>query len=342
MYKGILYKRKNNIKKHYQNILEIKMKNKLTFFGFFILLFIIYRRLFKIQLPREIIPTEDIILVSINIILCISTFILACVNIYMYIKFILKKHETPIKNKILQKMIKIFQSKWNPLIIWNTSLHELDVYIKNNIPYYDEHRDYLDVMLIFMGNFFCKFEKSVLYILILIHILCQSIVLFAFFIDIFIFSKLYYFYRCLWLLIFPLILKYIIYSIKTLLDTNINSLEDVLVLKVVLTTEYVKYQLKASFFQVSIADWKNITLNTPKNSYLCLNTLSDTFIQNKPLLDHESTLKYCVNSMEEFFLIYGFIDEYALLKKKIILPFDVIKSILYCICWGTIVMKMIL
>ena len=311
------------------------MPNKLAILGLFIISYLLYRRLFKIRLPQEIIPIQDLVIISIHILLCLSTFGMACISFYIYMKIVLNKEDTrPRTNPIIVKIIEIYQNKWNPLPLFQNSLMELDIYLKNKIPMYDKQRDYLDVVIMYISTFFIKHEKLFLFIFLSIPVLFQSIVLVSFMTDVLVYTKFYYFYNNLWLLIFPLLSKYILYSIKVFLDTNLRSLENVLILKVVKASDYELYQEKAPTFNISIQDWRDLSTNTPINTYLCINALSPEYTKDNPQLDYTETLKYCIESMEQFFIIYSFIDQITLLTKKFILPFDILKYSLYSFCWA--------
>lgn len=151
------------------------MQNKLPLLGFFILSYLLYRRLFLVRLPKEICSSQDLFSISITLFLCISTFIIACVYLYTFIKFLLNKEDIePSTNPLIIKIILLYQSKWNPIIVIQNSLLALDIYLKNKIPMYDEHRDYLDLIIVFISKFFCKYDKvfSVMFLLMQNSIIC--------------------------------------------------------------------------------------------------------------------------------------------------------------------------
>lgn len=313
------------------------MQNKLALLGLFILSYLLYRRLFLVRLPKHIHPTDDIFILGINLLLCFSTLTMACIYLYSFIKYMRNLEKNEINtNNIIAKLLEISQSKWNIFLLIQNSMLALDIYLKNIIPMYDENRDYLDVIILFIAHYFCKYEKISLFIFIFIPIFFQGIVIISFFIDVFINAKFHYFYKNIWLLIFPWITTYILYSIKTFIDTNLNSLNDVLNLNVVKTSQYAKHKMDAPIFKVSVQDWRDIVCNTPKGLYLCMSSLSNDYTTNKPLLNHRETLQYCTTSMNEFFIVYDFLDKIFSLKKKYLIPFNAIKYFLYCICWAYI------
>lgn len=313
----------------------MKSNRNLALLGFFILSYLLYRRLLIVRLPRDILPARDLFIIGVNAFLCISTFVIACVYLYTFFTHPSNKEKTV--NPFLKKIIERYRSKWNPILLIQNSLLALDIYIKNNSPMYDENRDYVDLIVIFISKIICKYQRIFLFLFIFIPIFFQSIVTISFCFDVLINKKFYYFYKTLWLLIFPLIATYILHSIRALVDTNLKSLENVLTLRVVLACEYEVHKMRAPIFKVSVQDWKDIAANTPAGSYLCMNSLSQEFIENKDDLDHIATLNYCVDSMNEYFIIYKFLDAFALLKNKYQLPFNIIKYFTYSFCWGYIV-----
>jgi len=318
----------------------MKSNRNLALVGLIILSYLIYRRLFKIRLPKEILSTNDIFIICLYLSLCITALILVIINIYLFTKIILnnktKSENNKSNNLILTKITEIFKSKYNPFKIISDSLFALDIYLKNKIPLYDKHRDYLDVVIMLISKQFCKYKKISLFLFICIPIVFQSIVLGSLFIDIYIIEKFCYFYKYLWLLIFPLIANYILYSIHSFIDTNLKSLNNVLNLRVVKASEYKLDKTNTPEFEVSVQDWKDIVDNTPEGLYLCINTLSNDFTKDKPMLDHAQTLEYCVDSMNEFFIIQAFLDKYTKVKNKILLPFNALKYFIYALCWGYI------
>ena len=74
----------------------------------------------------------------------------------------------------------------------------------------------------FWGKTLCTNIKLNIIILLTIISISQRIVIISLFIDIVIKHKFYYFYKMLWLFIFPLINQYVIYSIKAYLETNLT------------------------------------------------------------------------------------------------------------------------
>jgi len=140
----------------------------------------------------------------------------------LYTVFIQNKEVLLTNNKLILKIKKIYSNAYNQLHLWINSLVALDIIIKNKIPYYDHNKTYLDLIIMFWGKTLCTNIKLNIIILLTIISISQRIVIISLFIDIVIKHKFYYFYKMLWLFIFPLINQYVIYSIKAYLETNLT------------------------------------------------------------------------------------------------------------------------
>lgn len=312
------------------------MKNKLPLFGFIILIYLLYRRLLKEHLPKQIVPTDDFLIISYNMCVCAATVALACLNVYSFFKFLSKKEQSESNNLIIIKLKKIYESQRNPINLISKSLIAFDIFIKNQI-----NNDFLDKSIMFITHYFCKYKRLFIYSFIFITLIIQSIVSISFFIDIFIMQKFYYFYKMSWLLIFPLIINYLFYSLKVFLDANFTSLEDVLTLKIAKTSDYLQKQNETNFIEITVNDWRELSKNTPPDIIICNSRLSPNYLETRPFLDQEKTLKYCIKSMDDFFIIDSFLDQYNILRNKILLPFNIIKYFLYSFCWGFLVILLI-
>lgn len=316
------------------------MNNFSPLLGSFILSYIIYRRLFKARLPKEICYTDDLTLVFLNCLVLISSIVILLVTIYNYYKIITNNNYKPITNRLMIKLQMLYNHPNNPLHFWTNSLIALDIAIKNKIPYYDQNRDYLDIILIFISKYFCKYQRMSINILLLINILMQSIVVACFFTDIVINHKFFYFYKVLWLLIFPLIISYLLYSIKVFININLASLDDILTLRIIKSSNYTKDSFPNEFILVTISEWMEISKSSKENEFLCINTLSEDFLIKNPHHDHANQaviLEYCVDSLNTFFKISSFLISYEKKKNMILLPFNIIKYSFYSYCWTYII-----
>ena len=93
--------------------------------------------------------------------------------------------------------------------------------IKNNLPWYDANKDYNDLVFSKIAQVFCNYPRVSKGTLFCIIVLCPGTVCSALLIDVLVINKFYYFYKTLWLIIFPMIISYILYSIQTLVTTNL-------------------------------------------------------------------------------------------------------------------------
>ena len=311
------------------------MNNILPILGFFIVSYIIYNRLFKIRDPRELYYINDLAFMFLNSILLLSSVTILIITIHNYYKLLTNKINNQSDSAIVQTLKKLYNSAKNPIHLWASSLIALDIAIKNNIPYYDNHKDYLDVIILYISRIFCKYNKLSITLLLGFSIITQSIVTSCFFIDIVIFYKFFYFYKTLCLLIIPLIISYLIYSITVFITVNLTSLEDVLFLQVIKTSEYKKESEINKFTHVTISEWKEISNSSSKEEYLCLNTFSEKFLIKNPHFNDKDKglyLEYCVDSLNNFYRISSFIDLYNLKKNIIMMPFNILKYSIYSFC----------
>ena len=307
------------------------MNKLLPLIGSIILSYILYRRLFKIRLPREIYTTNDIFIISTNICLIITSVILLLFTLYTV--FIQNKEVSLTNNKLILKIKKIYNKAYNPLHLWTNSLVALDILIKNKIPYYDHNKTYLDLIIMFLGKTLSKNIKLNIIILLTIIIISQSIVIISLFIDIVIKHKFYFFYKMLWLFIFPLINQYVIYSIKAYLETNLTSLnEHVLILKVIKKTDFTNDTTIDDFHIVTVMEWYEICKSTA-DDFFGANILAPAYVKSNHVLD-TIMLNYCVDIMNELFKIQSFLDLYSVWKAKTLAIFNILRFSAYIFCWS--------
>lgn len=301
------------------------MNKLLPLIGSIILSYLLYKRLFKTRLPREIYTTNDLFIISTNIFLIITSVVLLLLTLYTVFLFIQNKEVLPTKNKLILKIEELY----NPLHLWTNSLVALDIIVKNKMPYYDHNKTYLDLIIMFFGKTLCKN----IIILLTIIIISQSIVIISLFIDIVIKHKFYYFYKMLWLFIFPLINQYVIYSIKAYLETNLTSLnEDVLILKVIKKTDFTNDTTIDDFHIVTVMEWYEICKSTA-DDFLCANILAPVYVKGNHVLD-TIMLNYCVDIMNELFKIQSFLDLYSVWKAKTLAIFNILRFSAYIFCWS--------
>lgn len=316
------------------------MMNKfLSILGSFIVTFIIYNRLFKLRIPRELSHTDNLYVICLNIEILIISSTLLFANLYLYYKYFTGNTEQKPVHPIIQKLQQLYNNPKNPIHLWTNSLIAFDMMIKNQIPFYDEHKDYLMVFFTFIGKLFCKHSKTSIFCLLFIIILVQSIVLTSFFIDVIFFHKFYYFYKILWLLLIPVIISYLLYSLKIFVNTNLESLEEILCLKIIKTDDYDPNNPSSGFEPITLVQWRELSVSSKKGEFLCLNTFSDAYLLrnfNVDAKDLEAALQYCVDSLNEFYCIASFLDLYNLKKMALILPFNIIKYLVYTYCWAYI------
>jgi len=301
----------------------------LFLFGFFIISFIIYNRLIRERLPRSItsnINTKVFILYFV-VFLCMATLFL--VSFIKYKNYLFYK-ENNTKSKINDFIYKIYKSKKNPLHFYNDSLLFLDAVIKNNIPMYDNYRTWADFIMLVIGKGLQKYSKYTIKTLCFMRILPQSIVCFALLYDAYN-HKFFLFYKTLWILILPMAVRYLSYSLDIFVEKNIQELDKILSLKVIEAKDYNENLSLDDFENITVHEWFELTQISEQDQYICYNSLKDD--TECP----EQALELMVDAMNDFFTIKSYIKHFELYKDALELPFNCIKYFCYSSCWTYII-----
>src|SRR5580693_9456017 len=192
-------------------------------FGIFFVLLIIWNRLIRDRLPREIFTDYSSFFISIYI-------ILFCTSVYIVIYSLREIFSIVPKYKILNKLLidfplveKIFRklADWviNIILTGPKNLYE---FVKKRI-YIKPIIDKICKKITILG---LNEKPIVLYILLLIKYSFIFYVCFIFFIDVFIFNYLSYFYKSFLLLFIPLIIDLILFMIYNLAKKNSSIIKE--------------------------------------------------------------------------------------------------------------------
>lgn len=297
------------------------------FIGAFCVCFILYNRLLKERMPKEF----SEIAITIKIIMILALIIILVIHIIKYYQFALSKQSE--KNRIFFFFEKYYNKSYNPINIISNSLKEFDIFMKTYSPYYNERETYVDITLKNITLIFLNKKQNVIFVIVLLRLLPNLLVCLCLFIDFFYKNKFFYFYKSLWLLIFPLIVTYIIYSIKVFIESNLAHLNNILLLKIGFLTN--KPIMVEDLKQVSLYEWQEILLSSEASKYICSNNLTDETKQlfKDDIISAKYCLEYSVDYMKMLFLMDYFLDQYDYYKKKIEIPFNIIKYIIYLIIW---------
>lgn len=309
--------------------------NLLIFFGFFLVLLLLWNRLIRTRLPTELNSNLN------KLTIFIYTFLLVCILIaFFYNILLLLKSSAHKKNAFSILWGKLYLLPYNPLHIINNSLTALDAFIKNNMPIYNAHQSYGDFFIETLGLKCSKYTKTSLLILYLFKLVPQLFVCFLFFLDVTYFHRFDYFYKSLWLLILPIMMSYIIYSLRTLIVTNLDSLDSIMIFKVKLndfTTEYINLTpeiIDRDFNHITVYQWYNVVKNTKPGEYLCYNSFTENYRKNFSTAEEEQlTINYCLEFLQKAFNIYQFLETYDNYKTKIEIPSNIFRYFIYLLGW---------
>ena len=193
------------------------------FIGLSIFSFIIYNRIFRIRLPRElyIFPpfTNDVrwfflFIVILWIFICIFI-------IYKSFLAFLEKEE---KKTIFSSYSEIFA------LFINESIKEGYYFFRDIIGKYFYNNLY-DIFSNFAPKYYNIMQILPKNSLLFISYFIRFLIVFMFLIDVFIFFKFNYFYKSLFLLLIPLFIKIIHYLLKDIAQENYNEYKDILGIK---------------------------------------------------------------------------------------------------------------
>ena len=307
--------------------------NNKVLIGLFVLLLLLYNRLFRVRLDKPLDVPFDIIKSIIYGVLFIITISMCIKNIITFYKW--WKNNTESENT--SKIYMLIKSLFNPFIkiiqYFLTSLQDLDAYIKNHSMSYNDNENYAQYIIQKLGLFLHKNSKYTMSILFVIIMLCHIIPVIFLYVDIFIFAKISYFYKTLWILIFPMIVTYFIYSIRADCQINLIELSNMMDIKIVKNTGE---RQKINYDEIKYIDLEHFYFLRYKdvlNDYFCMHTLKPQLLKEDTEMDPNATLQYCTAELHKLLDMRTFVDTYDNYSKKYLSIFNAVKYLLYAICW---------
>jgi hypothetical protein len=313
------------------------MKTKITnliyiIFGLIIITFLIYNRVLLKRLPRDIFPEITFNITIFYVLFFIISFTFLILNSYYLLhKLIFKRELRP--NKYL---IKFIAYKWNPLNLISRSLVSLDTFIKNQTPRYNELFSYADYYTLKLGQLLCKYKKYTVLSFVSIKVFSEIILCILFLTDIIIFKQFKYFYNNLWLLLIPMLIAYIIYTINKFLKVNLDSIETVLEIRVVPSEEIPEVIIPDDYKSISIDQWRILSKSEFKDKLIYYNTLKKDFAKELSDDQYSAILKNVVTFVAISAEIFKFLDEYKDLCGKYEDNINIVKYSIYTLGWGYI------
>lgn len=275
------------------------------------LYFIISPLFFKviwIRLPKDILDIPLII-------------IILSLSIYMYLiyKIILVLNSIKKKESFIQKYISIPLQE-----LYYNSMIKIDNYIKHDIL----GPKYLGENLLLLVKFLNKYltEKKCSIIFSLLDFLPRVVFLFCFFIDVIITQQLKYIYYLGFITIIPLIMRYLIYTIKSFILFNIKDY----------STACLSF-CDANYKEVSLEILLEGFLINSFNSNIAYTSTVKYITLKEPLEENEifdEILDFYLDQFYVFSTMYNFINFFEHLKKHIYYQFFLLLSyICHFIFW---------
>jgi hypothetical protein len=286
----------------------------LLFTGIFIIIFLIWNRVIRIRLPKDI-PfdlTDFRFLLLVALCITFSLSLLLTIKVYLFPNSQLNVIGVTLRTYI------------------DESLQELDYRIRAN-PYIFSLMSKLSNKIFQYNHKYISYSK---YIFLLFHIpkILLPIILF---IDVIYFNKIALFYHMLILLIIPLIYTYFdnmlnhIYTLETYysdqrLTIRLQTLyKDELVFTVISeATHY--YTQETTLERLKIRD----------NDHVFHITLSEKYIQENPNGDWDTDFKLYMTQLNSFSIMFEILRTYYQLKKTYSLYINVVMISIYLICWS--------
>ena len=310
------------------------------FIGTLTFFYIIYHRLLRERIPRELyIHLDNIKLFYYSAILSI-TFCLVIYNFYLIYK---RKFKQKQKNqtKLYLYITNMYKYLKNPLNFFIDSLVSLDAFLKNKTPDYNERENYAHHITEIIAKSFIKFEKFSLLGLIIIRTSIQIFVCLMFFTDIIIYQKFYYFYNFLWMLLIPMIISYISYSINIHAKTNLNDLNSFITLRAIYRKDIDADNANSleNTEIISIDTWYHIVKdsNSESDEIICFNLLNEEIKFNRTTIDQVQLLEFYLQNINMYFNFRLYVDKYQEYKELVETPFNIFKYTIYSICWFYII-----
>jgi len=315
----------------------IKLNVFLITLGLLLTLFIVYSKLIRSRIPKTFIElgyTYDIF----KVLILTPFLVLFVLNVYLLWKYLYVKNDTKygFSQDILKVLTKIIESPYNPLTLLTRAMIELDAFIKNNCPSYDEHRTYASVFIEKIClNFFNTSVKRIL-MMILCSIAPQFIICSCFVVDLLFNDHFFYFYKTLWLSIFPLLFRYVIHSINTLIEANLIMLDSIMVLKIIHEDDVDENTTLKDYVDITIYQWKDIVSSDDGEKYVCYNNFNQQILARfkGDMKSAQASLEYTITLMESLFTFDAYMSRYRNENFLLKVPFNIIKYIIYLIGWS--------
>jgi hypothetical protein len=301
--------------------------------GVLFLFFILYNRLWRLRIPQNFTDMANSPYYLLYLLIIISFILALLISLYQIYVKLLKTNERP--NFITKRLGMIMNHKYNPLNILSMGMIELDAFIKNNTPYYDDTHSYSDIIIMKIAYFlFCTKIRTII-VIIFLRLIPQMIVCISFLLDIWFHDKFVYFYKTLILLIIPLIIQYIQYSIENYINTNLQGLDDILIIRILPLHLYYKDISLEYYDIISIYQKRDILLSQEGVNYIFNNNLSEEALKsfNGDIISAQASLEKAIDIMNKLFNLNSLLHTFKENKVIIETPFQIFKYTVYIMGW---------
>lgn len=308
------------------------MMNKIII-GVLFLLFILYNRLWRLRIPKLFTDMANSPYYLLYVLIIISFILALIINLYQIYVKLLKTNDRP--NFITKRLSIIMKHQYNPLNILSTGMIALDAFIKNNTPYYDDTYSYSDIIIMKSAYFLFSTKIRTIIVIIFLRLLPQMIICISFLLDILFHDKFVYFYKSLVLFIIPLIIQYIQYSIENYINSNLQALDDVLIIRSLPLHSYSKEVLLEYYDIISIYQKRDLLLSGEGGNYIFNNNLSEEALKsfNGDILSAQASLEKALDILNKLFYLNSLLHTFKEYKFIFETSFQIFKYTVYIMGW---------
>lgn len=293
------------------------MVNKGKYFSIFLgllyCIFIIWNRLIREKLPRDLFSNYSTLL------LYLYTFIfIICLYICIYnVRIIFNITSTyRLLNRLLR--IPIIEKFSNKIVfVWELYIISAPKNLYEYLYNYIYIRPLIETLCHFINTHAIKLKRIQIFIIIFRYSFLFLLAI-IFIHDVFYLNRLIYFYKYICLLIIPILFDLFIFIIYNLSKKNKKIIEERIVMKPIYEENIVRYEIK-----LNLENTENVLLKIKDQKYL------------------EECLIYNSNSLHNYFVACNIIDSYHELEKKIKPYIYFFIYSLYAIGWGYVLFNIL-
>jgi hypothetical protein len=282
--------------------------------GIFIVTFILWNRIIRVHLPRDIPYTLTDLSFILLLALCITFLILLILLIKIYL---LHKAQTA----MIGAQLHVFLAE---------SLQELDYRIRSN-PNIFSIINRLSNMLFIYSKKYISYSKHIFLLFHFVKILVPIMLL----LDIIYFCKIALFYNMLILLLIPLAYRYLYHMLNQIytLETYVSDQRLTIRLQTLCENELIFMHIsKATHYYIQETTLERLKIRD--NNHVFHFTLSTKYMQENPDADWEAAFNSFESNLDYFSTMFEVLSTYYQLKKNYDPWINAIMISIYLICWS--------